>query len=393
MEEVKATPLSPNNVTAVFDKVKDEIKMQNEAKAREIKAAQEMEENIKDLVQEAMKAAPVTNAGGKELGANLNLKTKRGDSEMKAFWYYIRTGDIGAYKANITLNEGDDEQGMALIPHDFQKRIVERRDENSIIRAVGSGAEIIQTTLKIVDIPTEGTYEDAPAATNESAGATPVSYDMNAIEPFDTVTITLAKKTRLHRISEELLNDQQSDIEGFLARRVGRAFAHLENTLFFTAATSGSVVYASGAGKTAAAAATLAVGDLTGLYYSLPEFYRAGAVWAMTTATEGLVRTLSGNPFYFMGTPQGERGEIGSNPLMGHRCFNTDAMSAVGASAKSIFLGNLNYYTVAENGGFKVKRLNERFADTGEVGFIFSIRIGGAATQVAALKHLVHPSA
>lgn len=377
-----------NAVESALKTVQDEIKAQAELKAAREKQEQEIQAKVKELLAEAMKAAPEVKGGG---SAALNLKTQQGDSEMKAFWYWMKTGDVAAYKANITLNEGDDEQGGALVPHDFSARIREKRDEASIIRL--GGCEIITTSLKIVDIPVENTAEAAPAATNESAGATPVSYDMNAVEPLDTVTATLVKYTRMHRISEELVNDQKADLEAFLVRRVGRAFAKLENTLFFTAATSGSVVNVSGAGKTAAAAGSIADTDITGLYYSLPDYYRDGAIFVTATATEGLIRSLKGNPFLFMSTPQGERGDSVRNPLLGHSLFNTAAMSAVGASAKSVFFGNLNYYTVAENPGFVVKRLNERFADTGEIGYLFSQRIAGVANQTEALKHLVHPSA
>jgi HK97 family phage major capsid protein len=393
--DTQITP-KPNMVTAVFDKVASEIKAQNDEKAKQLKAQQEMEENIRALVQEAMKSAPSVNQGGVEAGApNLNLKTRRGDSEMKAFWYYMRTGDIGAVKADVILNEADNEQGLVTVPHDFYTQIVAKRDEQSIARL--AGATVLQTSLKIVDIPIEGVREGAPILTAESQGATSTSYDMNAIEPFDTVAVTVYKYTRMHKVSEELLNDNKANIEPFLADRIARAFAVLENTLLLVGTGSGQpqgAVVASGAGKTAASATTIAAGEPMDLYYSLTQPYRDGAVWVMEGATEAIIRKLTGNPFLFVQTPQGTAGGTGLTTLIGsNRVFNSDAMASVAASQKSVLFANWQYYMIVENKGFQIRRLNERFADVGQIGFIASMRIGAAATQTEAFKHLVHPSA
>jgi len=207
----------------------------------------------------------------------------------------MRTGDKGAYKANVYLGENDDEQGGAVVPAAFYNQIVQRRAEASIIRR--APASIIRVSNKTVNIPVESaTAEAAPASTNESYDATAVAADQNAIEPIDTNTITLVKYTRLHRLSDELLEDRQADIEGFLASRVGRAFGVFENTLSFTAATATGAVYGSTKGKDAAAASAIAAGDVVGLYGSLLSEYLDQAVWVMKPATYAAILPLPGIP-------------------------------------------------------------------------------------------------
>jgi HK97 family phage major capsid protein len=355
-------------------------------------AAQKREENKKnitntlaEMVDEAMKAAPVSNDGGPAL----LLKTGRGDNENKAFWHWMRTGDKGAYKATVYLGEGDDEQGGAVVPNAFYSQIIQRRAEASIIRR--APASIITVSNKTVNIPVEGaTAETAPASTNESYDATAVSADQNQVEPVDTKSITLVKYTRLHRLSDELLSDAQADITGFLAARVGRAFGVYENTLSFTYNTATSATYGSTKGKDAAAATSVAVGDVIGLYGSLLTEYLDQAVWVMAPATYTAILSLQGDPFSFMATPAGTAG----NPtIMGRPVYTTASMQAIAATAKSVLFGNLNAgFMVAESSPMTVRRLNERFADTGQVGFLFAQRIGTVVTNAAAIQHLLHPA-
>jgi len=69
-------------------------------------------------------------------------------------------------------------------------------------------------------------------------------------------------------------------------------------------------------------------------------------------------------------------------------------MSAIGAGLKSVLFGNLNAgFMVAESSPMTVRRLNERFADTGQVGFLFAQRIGTCVVNGAAMNHLLHPTA
>jgi HK97 family phage major capsid protein len=52
----------------------------------------------------------------------------------------------------------------------------------------------------------------------------------------------------------------------------------------------------------------------------------------------------------------------------------------------------MSFYTIGERVGMTVRRLNELYAGTGQVGILASIRVGGAVTQAEAFKHLVHPT-
>lgn len=386
-EEVKKTQALPSDdmITSAIDKVAAEIKTQNEAKAQQEKKSLEFEERVRSVVQEAMKAVPANNGGS----AASHITIDSAKNESKHFWGYIRTGNVQPYlKTAIDLNEGDNEQGLYLVPKDFYPKIVAKRDELSIVRA--AGATVISTSLKVVDIPIEGTKEDKFVVPGEKT-----SYDENAVEPFGQVTATILKYTRMVKISEELLSDQAADLESFLAGRLGRAAARTENDIFLTGASTLGIVTTSGLGATAPSTSAISVANVQNMYYALPSFYREGANWVMRGATEGYIRQLAvANQFAFVQTPQGQSGSTGFSWLVSpnSRVFNSDEMDAIGSATKSVLFGNLEFYTIVERASFAIRRMNELYAASGQVGILCAFRVGGAVTQSEAFVHLLHPT-
>jgi HK97 family phage major capsid protein len=153
-------------------------------------------------------------------------------------------------------------------------------------------------------------------------------------------------------------------------------------------------MYSSTKGKDAAAASAVSAADVLGLYYSLSQPYRDGASWVMRGSTEGAIRTLAGNNFSFGNTPSAQVGAVGLNTLVGNnRVFNSDEIVALSTSTKSILFGNFNFYTIVQRRGIQIRRLTERFAEVGQVGFLASERVGGVITQAEAFMHLLNPSA
>jgi HK97 family phage major capsid protein len=218
--ELKAniTPDSGSDLNSFLEEYK--------TSAAEKKAIHDKKEDSKKKVFDAldaiaeMKVSPTVNAGAPAV----NTKTKRGDNHSDAYDHYLRTGDKGAYKALVIMNEGDDESGGAVVPLDIYSRIIELRDPLSVARRMG--AEIINTSRLTINLPTEATRLTAPATTNESAGATAVSRTINEVEPLDTVAVTVVNKTLLLRQSEELLSDSAFDVTKWISSRIAKSYAH-----------------------------------------------------------------------------------------------------------------------------------------------------------------------
>ena len=67
-------------------------------------------------------------------------------------------------------------------------------------------------------------------------------------------------------------------------------------------------------------------------------------------------------------------------------------MPEIKAGARSVAFGDLGYHWIADRQGRSFKRLNELFADTGQVGFPATQRLDGKLILPEAVKVLPHKS-
>jgi HK97 family phage major capsid protein len=107
--------------------------------------------------------------------------------------------------------------------------------------------------------------------------------------------------------------------------------------------------------------------------YSIP----GKASWVMNSSTRAYLLGLKdgfGRPYF---TPDPSL----DNPfgkLLGYDVVLNQSMPSMGASAKPILFGDLEQsYMLRTDGQTSILRLNERYADTLEVGFYLWSRIGG----------------
>ena len=338
-------------------------------------------ERVRQIMQEEIKAAfagPAVNAGGVLSAPALKRVTDLGFSqdEKKSFLHWVRTGDTAAVKA--ALQEDTSAEGGYLVPNDLLKEIAAKRDEVSIARQCG--ARVIQTGLKIVDIPAEDTKLTNFVLTAEEAAAD------EAEQTFAQIQVTAYKYTRLIKVSDELLADNQTNLEAYLNAALGRAWGLTENAIFLVGSGTGQpqgAVIGATKGKDAAANNAIAAGEVMDLYFSLTSPYRDGAVFCMHGDVEAHIRSLTGSPWLFLGTPQGSM-----DSLIGKRVFNSGVMDTIGSSKKTILFGNWEYYALVERQGLVVQRNPYLYQATGQVGLFATVRTGGKVLQSEAFKYL-----
>lgn len=63
-------------------------------------------------------------------------------------------------------------------------------------------------------------------------------------------------------------------------------------------------------------------------------------------------------------------------------------MPAIAADSVPIIFGDISYYWIGDRKGIIFKRLNERYADKGQVGFLASRRVDGKLVLPEAIKTL-----
>jgi HK97 family phage major capsid protein len=378
--EEKMTAQSENQTSITAQ----EVEMAGAVQTPESSAALSVDQVRQVVADElkALQAAPAIASAGIMAAPALKRVTDLGfaHDDKKSFLHWIKTGDKGAVKA--ALQEDTTTEGGYLVPEDLLKEIIAKRGEISIARACG--ARVIQTGLKVVDIPAENTKLTNFVLTAEEGA-------VDEAEPvFAQVQVTAYKYTRLIKVSDELLADNQTNLEAYLKSALGRAWGLTENAAFLTGTGTGEpqgAVVGSTLGKTAASTSAITAAEVMALYYSLGTPYRSGAAFVMNTSVEAAIRALTGNPFLFLPTPQGA-----FDSLMGHRVFNSASMDEIGASKKTILFGNWEYYALVERQGMIIQRNPYLYQANGQVGIFATVRTGGKVMQSEAFKHLAHPA-
>ena len=202
--------------------------------------------------------------------------------------------------------------------------------------------------------------------------------------------MSVFKFTNLTKCSDELLADDQTDLEPFLADMWGRGLAAMYN--YYTLIGNGSGqpqgVFAAGggtAGLTLAGAAAITAAEVVELYHTLPSYYSEGAVWTTRNSTLGAIRGLTGSgPFLFNPTPMGD---APYGDLYAKRVLLSDQVTAMGTGVKCIMIGNWSFYALVERSGLVVSRNPYLRQATGQVSFFVNARWGGDVLQSEAFMY------
>lgn len=198
--------------------------------------------------------------------------------------------------------------------------------------------------------------------------------------------------TGLIRVSLELLQDSAFNIESFLteafATRLGRGYEYYLTNGSGSNAPTGILpaIAASGATPVVAAGSSLNDGvvgntgansigynDLINLIHSVDPSYRAGAKFMFADTTLRFLRTLVdkfGRPLWVAGVKDGEPDTIAGYQYVINQCFPT-----IAASATTVAFGQWNKFIARKVRDLQILRLDERFADFGEVAYVAFSRI------------------
>jgi HK97 family phage major capsid protein len=325
---------------------------------------------------------------------NVNLKTKRGDDEKKALAFFIRTGDQRALwgeevraSNNTGMNITTAADGGNLVPTDHYNQVIARRDEQMLADKLGCRLFGGVGTTMNVPIDDEADGEFVTKSEMGDDNATNV-YDRDA-PAVGTVALTYVKKTKKVEITEELLQDEDSNLVSFVEDFVARGMAKTHNELLVTEALASGT-----AALTFDSASTIAYTEVPELWYLLPDYYatdEASVAWLMRRATEGVIRGLAGTTnFYYAPTPAGAT-MIGRPILWGAPLYNTGKAAAIAASAKSVILGN--FYFMAKREHPQMTLIRDPYTVDGKVILKYGFRCVYKVLQAAAIIYGTHPTA
>lgn len=341
-----------------------------------------IEAKVKELDANAAKAGRPKFSGGAD--QTKPPASGEDDAAAKAFRHYMFTGDrsqIAAAKA--TMNETTAGQGGYLVPTLYSNEIVQALKEGSILRLAGA---------KVLSVAGTNSFKVPTLANTTRAVKTAESAAFNQAEPtLGEVTFAPIKYTRLSKVTDELLADSRFDVfSQIIAPDAANAFILGENDDFTVGDGSGDpqgVVVGSSLGKAAAGATAITADEVIDLFHSLSYLYRPNAVWMMNDATLGYVRKLKDSTGQYLWQPGLANGQPPT--ILGRPVFTNNNMATIATGAKTVLFGDMSYFWIADFGQLEMRRLDELYAGTGEVGFRWFQRYDAHVMLSAAIKHLI----
>ncbi|WP_394293049.1 phage major capsid protein [Aeromonas rivipollensis] len=277
-----------------------------------------------------------------------------------------------------------DSKGGFTVPTEFRNRVVET------MKAFG-GVANISTVFEtdggspITWVTTDGTADEGVMIGETEEGG---DKDMD----FGQIAIGAKKMTsKTIKISDELLQDSGVDVIGLIARRIGSRLGRGEAKQLLNGDGQGNnikgLTMQLTGGVTSAVAGSITHGDLLKLKHSVDPAYRAGNTrWVFNDNTLlGFKELKDGN-----GRPLWLPDVSGVAPatIDGDQYQIDQGMPDVAAGKKAVLYGDFSYFQIRRVKGMALRRLDEKYAEAGLVGFLMFHRFDALLEDTAAVKAL-----
>lgn len=305
-------------------------------------------------------------------------------AEARAFEKYIRKGEkrmtaedwAALERRDITTSgAGGTVSGATMIPQQFLTTMIEAK------KLVGNTVSIVRQ--KVTDnngapIKVSLSNDTGNSLTTLVGEATVVGEQDPAFSGFVMQTDTVAT---LVKVSRQELDDNYFDLNTWLRDKFGiRYYRGMEYLLTSGNGSNVSAITAAATlGATTAANTGPVFDDYRACYGTLEPAYIPNSKWVMNQATRVWTMGLKdnyGRPLFIPNPNTGTLDAILGQPIV----LNQALPSATTPAVEGILFGDFNEgYILRTDGGISILRLDERFADTLEVGFIGYARVGGAS--------------
>jgi HK97 family phage major capsid protein len=331
---------------------------------------------------------------------------KRKEFENLAMKEYMLTGSVSPSLRDYMVPAKKEDDDKKMIDAEFKRLGVSRAAQQSTADASGGytiptgfQAELERAMLdfggmlqvsriwrtpsgNVVDWPKIDDTMNRAYLINEAANAETSAVKLTeANQQFEAYKIT----SGLLRASSEIIQDSafnfSSLIQDFLAERMGRGINYY-TTLADGSTKPKGITLAAAHGNNTANDTALAINDFIDLEHEVGSAYRKNGTWMFHDSVLKEIKKVSlaatvGFPLW---TPDFASGSPGS--ILGHPYVINDDMATFTAgagssndAAKIALFGNFNKFIIRLVSGLRFVRLNERFGDTDEIGFVAFWRI------------------
>jgi HK97 family phage major capsid protein len=285
----------------------------------------------------------------------------------------------------------EDANGLLMIPEDLESEIYRATPGYTIIRQL---ANIRQTTRdkvarrSITDVAMGWGKLETGALLTETSPT--ISKDYIYVEDL----------TGLVKIGRDELQDSDDVLAGVIAEAMAQKKAEVEDAAFLVG-TGHANQQPDGVTLDATVIAnyidldtadTMVPDDLIDIEYALPATYKNGAAFMIHASSEAMVRKVKASSNYLWVNPTGITAgppkTFDGYPLWNHSSMIVPASTNTDRSIVGLFGNWKRGYTIVDRAGMTVQRLDELYAESGLVGFLFYFRVGGGVVRPDAFRAL-----
>ena len=372
---------------------KKDVTKEERAQAHAMLADVDLIENDIAIEERVAKATAEDRSNGRPPRAQPGEGTETNETraaEKRAFIDYLKTGkrDTNILREQRDLSTSN--TGV-IIAQDFMPQLIEAQKAwGALTTAVGQKrtmngeplrVALVNDTAQVSTVIGESTT-GAPVVVTESDPA--FSGFINNVDFLSTGEI---------KISLAELEDSYFDLDSWIRNAFGKRVARGLSNLIVTGSTSGnfqSIITTAGTGVTSAAPATLGYTDFVGLYSKLDPAFIQTSAYIFNSTTRGMILGLLDGfqrPLFVPSVNTDTLDTILGRPVVISQSHPNVGAGVVGA----VQLGSLEDAYVLRTAGMpSVLRLNERYADTGQVAFIMYHRNSGFATYAGGPAPLIN---
>lgn len=377
----------------------------------------EMREQVKGFDAQITRAEELEQLGastrsnpGAQPGAPAHNRGQRGDSEANAWRAYLRDGDRGGLSHLFQPSEerGQRPQLVLAVPSQRETRmLLEERavvDSTMNITTPADGGNLVPTTLvgqialrknelmlaerlgcqrvpgvgSTVEYPYESADPEDMATTSEQSDAHDQNYQRGAYQTLKK-PFTLVKKTRRIELTEEMLEDNGTDLMAFIADKIAREYGRTHNGMLVAEVEANGTAF-----KTFASNSAIAAGELESLVGNdTLGFYLEDATnvhWVMRSSTKWAIKSITGDSRLYAAMEDG---------LLGYDVFHSNKVDAIGAGGKSTLFGDWSQLGYRESP--ELRFIQDPYTVDGVVVLKYSFRGVYGVLQAGGIGYGVHP--
>lgn len=313
--------------------------------------------------------------------------------QSKVFWKYMRKGIAGLTSEERSIfetraqSEGTDSEGGYLVPDEFsgdlEKALKAYGGMRSVARVIrtGTGQTLDWPTVNSTAIQGEWLAENATAAEQD--------------ETFANVQLSsYTASSKIVKVSRQLMSDSFFNLEEYLSMALAERIGRLTNVGYTTGngASKPRGVKHDATSTLAASASAITFDEIIDLKHEVDPAYRANGTWMFNDSTLKAIAQLKDTTNQYLWRPSVSMSD--PDLLLGHPIVINQDVESIGAGNYPVLFGDFSKYIIRDVEGFTLLRLNERYADALQVGFIGFLRTDGKVIDAGTnpIKAIRNPS-